>query len=168
MRGVYRQEQRGQSERGTDGPRRKQSRDESTLQRRKDVSRVSTLQRRKDARVCRELWGGASISSHCPEATYPKGRKGRSEQIQASNALLLSDRVRQLVQSQALWLPPPRNEKHKELVLTGGGLSSKAELCTAPRKPSKDPRKVCPQMGEGLSIIPMCTCWQQVCLWACS
>lgn len=43
-----------------------------------------------------------------------------------------------------------------------GGLSTRVELWTAPRKPSMDPRQVCPNMGEGLAIIPTCACWQQV------
>lgn len=52
---------------------------------------------------------------------------------------------------------PPRHEEHTqtELDLTVGGLS-----CAQPRKTSMDvpgsgpePRKVCPQMGEGLAII---------------
>lgn len=65
-----------------------------------------------------ECCGGASISSHYPEATYPKGeRKKRADPSLQGSPPSLSDpsgRVRQLVQSQALWMPPPRNEKHKE------------------------------------------------------
>lgn len=100
--------------------------------------------------------------------------KGRSEQIQASKALL-PHCLTPLAGSDNWFSLRPSGCHHQGMRNTksrtgpdSGWAELKGRACTAPRKPSKAPRKVCPQMGEGLSIIPTCTCWQQVCLWACS
>lgn len=66
--------------------------------------------------VCRELWETRS-SSHCPKVTYRKGREKKKLtdlSPQGSPTTPVSARVRQLAQSQALWLPPSRNEEHTE------------------------------------------------------
>lgn len=66
-----------QKTKGTDGTKKKTKQRSECRALARFESGEHTRWRWKDAKVCRELWGTCT-SSHCPEAIYPKRRKGRS------------------------------------------------------------------------------------------
>lgn len=123
MTEVYRTEQRGQHEKGMGGAKKTKGTDgtkKKTKQRREckappGLSQVSTRWGWKDARVCRELWGHASAATVLKPHIQREGKKKLADlSPQGSLTAPASGRVRQLVPSQAPWLPPPRNEEHTE------------------------------------------------------